>query len=1207
MSELTFAEAGWSAALWLVGIGLAVLCWLEGRRSDLLARFMSSTMQRRLVSRQSVFRRWMSLGLLGLSAVSLVIALMRPQWGLKYLESPRVGAQIMVCLDVSRSMMADDTAPNRLRRAKAEVTDLLSYLDGDQVGLIGFAGRATVLCPLTPDYGFFKLILDAAGPHSVGRGGTKLEAPIRKALDGFRTESDVSRLLVLITDGEDHDSHPLDAARAAAERGVTILAIGFGDEGGSELSVTDPRSGVRTPVLDQNGQPVVTRLDGQTLRDMALATGGAYIPAGTGALDLNSIYEAHIAPLVRGRMDQRRHAVPNELYQWAVLAGLVFFVGSVMTGRAALLRSRQLAGGAASGAGAAAAAVVLIGLIATPQVGWGQAAPPDGQAVDGPESSSAEPTDPRAVYNQALDLLDSDHSQAERLLTRAREHAGRDAEVRFRCAYNLGWVSVKRADALLKDEPQEALASLRSAADWFRDAVRLRPGHSDARYNLDVVLRRALELADSLSTKDPRDLTQRLDDLIQAQRATVSASRRIVQDVALQAADPNAADRFRTQFRHLAVNQRKVISDTQATTETAGEELEALRAQEEALSPEQRIRIAQLTSVLEYLNRASQRLGQARSQMRRRQDRRAFRRAASGLTELKRARDQLRGPVEVLDALLADAVSHSRLTAVKRDQQSTPAVPLRPSAPSRELSWLTRELLVDQQQSVTERTVELTDRLQAAIDQHEEPSEEEASSEASSVELLARVREAVPWLVQGRDQFRLAGQALEADELGAASEKQAEAIVALREARERFLDIRGLIELTYGRQREVGSALSAARSVSGATAPQPPRGVQSSGRGLESDWTVLARAAHQRQIDNLERAGRLADLIQAELTRNALPPEPQAGSAGPNGAQSESDAQRERLEKAEELLKAARQHMPDGAEALEDSLAPPRLHPRPPREDALAPGPEAAGKLAAAASQIDNALEQLQEMRRLFFSIVEHLQETAHRQSELNDATEHAAGLGAGSSAGSQMATLQQRQRELSDVSELLAGALREQAESPAAPPGAPPADPQAAEQQQQIAEKYASAAELVSEGKAEMDSAHQQLGEAGKPQAPPPGAPRRTGEAADGGGDATPPANRESQPPLDQARLHQDAALEKLLAAIAQLRPPQQQENRGEDSQPQDQQESGEQQQTPAGHQNKGLNAARLLQAVRDRDARRRREREQSQRFGREPVEKDW
>ncbi|MDV6030326.1 MAG: VWA domain-containing protein [Phycisphaera sp. RhM] len=332
MSDFRFATPGWSAALWVVLAIVIMLLYLEQRRGDALARFLSPVMQPRLVSRSSLMRRSMTTLLLGLASVCFVLALMRPQYGLTYVKTPRLGAQIMFCLDVSKSMLAEDVAPNRLERAKADITDLLTFLDGDQVGLIGFAGRASVLCPLTPDYGFFKLVLDGAGPNSVGRGGTRLEEPLRKALDGFRSESDVSRVVFLITDGEDHDSHPLDVAEDAIERGIKIVAVGLGAEAGSEIRITDPRTGVQQQVLDADNRPVVTRLDGETLRELALATEGVYIPAGTGSLDLKSIYDAHIKPLVRGELSTEGRAIRRDAFQWMILAGLVLLVAAVVLG-----------------------------------------------------------------------------------------------------------------------------------------------------------------------------------------------------------------------------------------------------------------------------------------------------------------------------------------------------------------------------------------------------------------------------------------------------------------------------------------------------------------------------------------------------------------------------------------------------------------------------------------------------------------------------------------------------------------------------------------------------------------------------------------------------------------------------------------------------------------------------------------------------------
>ncbi len=168
------------------------------------------------------------------------------------------------------------------------------------------------------------------GPRSVGQGGTRLEEPIRKAVDGFGEAADISRVILLITDGEDHDSFPLEAADEARERGIKIITIGFGDEAGTKIQFTDPRTGVRTTVTDADGSPVISRLDGETLREIALRTEGAYIPAGTGALDLASIHQRHIVPLMRGKLDAAQQVVRNEAYQWAVVAGLTLLALSLL-------------------------------------------------------------------------------------------------------------------------------------------------------------------------------------------------------------------------------------------------------------------------------------------------------------------------------------------------------------------------------------------------------------------------------------------------------------------------------------------------------------------------------------------------------------------------------------------------------------------------------------------------------------------------------------------------------------------------------------------------------------------------------------------------------------------------------------------------------------------------------------------------------------
>ncbi len=245
MSELRFAEPQWIHAVWAV-LGFGALLAVSDRRARRALRLLvAPSLRSQLVHRATPAQRRLRIGLLTLSGLFAVFALMRPQWGLEFLSTSRAHAELMVAVDVSRSMLAEDVVPNRLERAKAEVRDLLGYLEGDHVGLIAFAGRASVLAPLTPDFGFLRLVLDGLGPHSVSRGGTRLEEPIRKALAGFRATGDVSRVILLITDGEDQDSFPLDAASDAAERGIAIITIGLGSEEGSDVPLTDPATGAR--------------------------------------------------------------------------------------------------------------------------------------------------------------------------------------------------------------------------------------------------------------------------------------------------------------------------------------------------------------------------------------------------------------------------------------------------------------------------------------------------------------------------------------------------------------------------------------------------------------------------------------------------------------------------------------------------------------------------------------------------------------------------------------------------------------------------------------------------------------------------------------------------------------------------------------------------------------------------------------------------
>jgi len=321
--------------LWPALFGVVVLVGLELRNRERLSEFLSPLMQSRLCDRVSKWRSVSRLLALGACAFFGVLAIMRPQTTgeVETLAGARLSADVMVALDVSKSMLADDAAPTRLLRAKAEVGALHDALPGYRFGLVAFAGRAALLCPLTPDAGFFRMILRGTDTTSVSKGGTRLGEAIRVALQGFGEGSTGPRLILLITDGEDHDSFPMDAAKAAEEAGISIVTVGFGSEGGSQIQLIDPKTGARSALLDrETGEPVTSKLDGELLREIALATKGAYVPAGVSALDLESIVSEHIEPLVRPEVESGVRVVPWELYPYAVLLALLCLSFSLWLG-----------------------------------------------------------------------------------------------------------------------------------------------------------------------------------------------------------------------------------------------------------------------------------------------------------------------------------------------------------------------------------------------------------------------------------------------------------------------------------------------------------------------------------------------------------------------------------------------------------------------------------------------------------------------------------------------------------------------------------------------------------------------------------------------------------------------------------------------------------------------------------------------------------
>jgi Ca-activated chloride channel homolog len=322
---MRFAALAYAHLLWLLPALLVLYIYAFARKRQALAEFLDVVLTPRLVPTLSHVRQWCkALCLIG-AVGCLVLALMQPQWGQEWQEVQRQGRDLMIVLDVSRSMLAEDVIPNRLARAKSDIKDLVQVLQkegGHRLGLVVFAGQASLQCPLTLDYGFFLQQLNQVGPHTVTRGGTLIGDAIRKALSAFGPLANNYKDIILITDGEDHDSFPLEAAKAAAAEQVSIYTIGVGDAVSGTRVPAPGTPGQRTYVQYQ-GHEVLSRMQSDLLLEMARLTGGAYVPAGTRAIELDHIYTEKIAPKARRQTAMTKRERFIHRYQWFVLAGVL--------------------------------------------------------------------------------------------------------------------------------------------------------------------------------------------------------------------------------------------------------------------------------------------------------------------------------------------------------------------------------------------------------------------------------------------------------------------------------------------------------------------------------------------------------------------------------------------------------------------------------------------------------------------------------------------------------------------------------------------------------------------------------------------------------------------------------------------------------------------------------------------------------------------
>ena len=322
---MIFAESKYLFLLLLIPLFIIIQTVVLKLWKRRLVKFGDEALVKELMPSYSKAKVWLRLSLFLLAFFFFVLGISRPQMGAILKEHKTRGAEVMIVLDVSNSMLAEDYSPNRLERAKLAISRVVDKLRDDRIGLVVFAGYSFVQLPITTDYVSAKMFLGSISTESIPIQGTAIGDAISTALRSFSAQSDRSRAIIVITDGENHEDDPVAAASQAAEMGVRVFTIGIGSPEGKMI----PFEG--DYLRDKEGNPVVTRLDEAVLQDVAAAGKGLYVRAGNSEFGLNPIIEEIV------RLDDEEYnsivfEEYDELYMYFFAMALFFFVLEMLIG-----------------------------------------------------------------------------------------------------------------------------------------------------------------------------------------------------------------------------------------------------------------------------------------------------------------------------------------------------------------------------------------------------------------------------------------------------------------------------------------------------------------------------------------------------------------------------------------------------------------------------------------------------------------------------------------------------------------------------------------------------------------------------------------------------------------------------------------------------------------------------------------------------------
>jgi len=323
---MKFANPEWLYVLFLIPCLLIFFIQMGKRKQKDLQKFGHPDLLQKLFSSSSGLKGSLRRFIFFLVALLLLIlALARPQWGTRMQTIKRKGLDLLIALDTSKSMLAEDIKPNRLELAKYEIAHFINNLEGDRIGFICFAGTSFVQCPLTLDYAAAKIFLKVIDTNIIPTGGTAIGEAIRKAQQTFIREERKHKVLILLTDGEDHDSEPVQAAKEAAHEGIRIYTIGLGSESGEPIPLKNENGAHIGYLKDRQGNVVMSKLDQTTLEKIALLTDGKYYHASTGEMELSKVFQ-DITDMEKKELQSKKYVQYEDRFYYFLWLALLFLI-----------------------------------------------------------------------------------------------------------------------------------------------------------------------------------------------------------------------------------------------------------------------------------------------------------------------------------------------------------------------------------------------------------------------------------------------------------------------------------------------------------------------------------------------------------------------------------------------------------------------------------------------------------------------------------------------------------------------------------------------------------------------------------------------------------------------------------------------------------------------------------------------------------------